>query len=77
MIEMKVRMKYNLLKKVPDVVTIESDDIDVICTVIRAIFHETHGMVVAETNDNIAWIQGPTDTILIAPQAEDEKKSDD
>lgn len=64
---MKVKVKFNLTKHIPDAVTIESDDIDTICTVLRGIFRITGEMVVAESAENLAWIQGPEETIQIVP----------
>jgi hypothetical protein len=71
---MKVKVKYNLLKDVPDCITLESTDVDEICRQMRALFDQTdRRMVVAETEGNILWINEDdrSRTIAIGERAPD------
>lgn len=70
---MKVCVKFNLSKHSPDAVTVESDDIDTITTVLRGIFRMTGALVVAESDENLVWIQGPEESILVAPHVKENK----
>lgn len=63
---MKVKVKFNLTNYSPDAITIESDNIETIVTVLRGIFYITGALVVGNTEKKLLWIEGDGE-VQIAP----------